>query len=238
MTNDDAELILNWYLELERRLCGFLQTIPFNTPNVKITLPPLANIIVDAGSLVDTIFREEFPSGVQARDKLKIFHFAPHYEKTLQLSTLKAVLYQYPFSYLTPFAGWVNSATGKYAPLQWWEDYNKLKHERVREYSRSTLGAAINTVGALFQVLARMDVFFDALLRHDMIDLNGISIDGPLRNILDLMQSRKTLHSILIESELFAITRGCRVFPNDISKLNPRSYGGKKLWRYAGRHSV
>ena len=238
MTNDDAELILNWYLELEHRLSGFLQTIPFNPPNAQIALPPLANIIVDTGSLVDTIFREEYPSSVQARGKLKISDFAPHYERTLQLSTLKAVLYQYPLSYLTPFSGWVNSATGKYAPLPWWNDYNKLKHERVREYPRSTLGTAIITVGALFEVLARMDVFFDALLRHDMIDLNGISIDGPLRNILELMQSRQTLHSILIESELFAVTRGCRVFPNDISKLTPRSYGGKKLWRYAGRHSV
>ena len=238
MTNDAAELILNWYLELERRLCGFLQTIPFNTPNAKIALPPLANIIVDAGSLVDTIFREEFSRGGNARKNPDIRDFAPHYETTLQLSTLKAVLYQYPFSYITPFAGRVNSATGKYTPLQWWDDYNKLKHERVKEYLRSTLGTAIATVGALFQVLARMNVFFDALLRQDMIDLNGISIDGPLRNILGLMQSRNILHSILIESELFAVTRGCRVFPNDISKLNPRSYGGKKLWRYAGRHSV
>jgi hypothetical protein len=238
MTNDDAELILNWYLELEHRLSGFLQTLPFNPPNALIALPPLANIIVEAGSLVDTIFREEFPLGNQDRDKLNILDFAPHYETTLQLASLKAVLYQYPFSYRTPFAGWVNSATGKYASLQWWADYNKLKHQRIREYPRSTLGTAVTTVGALFQVLARMDVFFEALLRHDMIDLNGITIDGPLRKILDLIDKRETAHSILVESELFAVTRGCRAFPNDISELTPRSYGGKKLWRFAGRHSV
>lgn len=235
MTDAAAELILNWYLELERRLCSYLQTIPFNSPTV---LPPLANIIVDAGSLVDTIFREEFPSGTKPRDKLDIRDFAPHYESTLQLSKFRSVLYQYPLSYRTPFAGWLDPNTGKYKckTLQWWDAHNQLKHNRIKEFHRSTMTTAITTVGALFQVLARMDVFFDALLRHDMIDLNGISIDGPLRRILELMASRKTLHSILIESELFAVTRGCRNFPDDITQLHPRNFGGKKLWRYAGKH--
>ena len=236
MTNDAAELILNWYLELERRLCGFLQTIPFNTENSLITLPPLANIIVDAGSLWDTILREEFPSGEKPRDKLDICDFAPHYESTLQLSKLRSVLYQYPLSYVTPFKGWLDPSTGTYKRLQWWSDYNKLKHDRIKEFSRSTLTTAIASVGGLFQVLARMNVFFDALLRHDMIDLNGISTDGPLRVILDSMDSREMLHSILIESEMFAVTRGCRDFPDDITQLHPRNFGGKKLWRYAGKH--
>ena len=80
MTSDQAELVLNWYVELERRLCAILRTVPFNPATAKITLPPLANIVVDAGSLVDTIFREEFSVTSKPRDKLTIRDFAPHYE--------------------------------------------------------------------------------------------------------------------------------------------------------------
>jgi len=227
MTDDEAEVILNQYQDLEERLGAVLQVVPFSTSNSLVVIPRLANLIVDAGSLIDTIFREEFPPPKPgSKHEPTIREFAPHYEKLLELSKIKAVLYQHPASYVDPFTGWIAPTTGKYQPLQWWVDYNKLKHARITEMNRSTLHTAIAALGALFALMARMDTFFDALLRHDMVDLNGISLDGPLRELLKLLETRKVIHSILIESELFAITRGCQTFPADIFQSQ-----AQKLWR-------
>lgn len=46
---------------------------------------------------------------------------------------------------LIPLANWRN---GKSIP--WYRDYNTVKHNRVRDFSKATLGNALSAIGALF----------------------------------------------------------------------------------------
>lgn len=241
MDADGAELVVKWYLELEKRLCSVLDNVYKDSPSSSVFFPQLTNVIVDAGSLVDTIFRSEFDltkgqsKKPKTREKLNIDDFAPYYEQKLQLSGLKSLVYQYPLSYINPYFGWVDSA-GKRVTPEWWDNYNAIKHDRIQSSHLSTCGTAISTLGALFQVMARLDIFFDSLLRHDLVDLNGISIDGPLSHLLEAIETEKILHTLLFETQLFGVAFGCFKFPDKIELLNPAHFGGKKMWKYAGRH--
>jgi hypothetical protein len=49
MDEIQADLVVNWYMELESRLVEVIKTTPFNDQTSAIFLPPLANIIVDCG---------------------------------------------------------------------------------------------------------------------------------------------------------------------------------------------
>ena len=85
MDDAAAELIVNWYEELEARLSGLLKAIRYNDQTKGLFLLPLANIVVDACSLVDTVFREEY-QGSKDRDKLSISDYCPYFEPLLSLS--------------------------------------------------------------------------------------------------------------------------------------------------------
>ena len=105
MTDQGAEQVIIWYTDLERRLVNFLDVVPLSKENRSTHLPPLAPLVVEAGSLIDTIFREEYVNPLKDKRKLDIKDYAPYYEKTLFLSEVKSLLYQHPTTLHSPFKG-------------------------------------------------------------------------------------------------------------------------------------
>lgn len=234
MKENDSELVLEWFTELEDRLSAFLHTVNYSEQNRRGTFPRLANIIVDAGSIVDTILREEFEETSKRKAALNIIDYHARYEERLKLSSGRLLLYQYPPQYIEPFRDWSQKPSGK---LTWWNDYNELKHNRISEYQRATLSTAVNTMGALFQVIASMNTFFESLLRRDMVDTRGLGVTGPQRGIIEWVDDKKCLETILIESLLFAFPRGREHFPVNIDDMSPSHFGGKRLVNFMGRSS-
>ena len=49
---------------------------------------------------------------------------------------------------LHPFQEW--DGASKYEPLDWWEAYNKLKHDRLANKTKGTLSAAVDAMAGLF----------------------------------------------------------------------------------------
>jgi hypothetical protein len=119
MNDDSAELTVRWFQEIENRLSDLLRIVSLDAHNSAAIFPQLTSVIIDSGSLVDTIFREEFASTHKKRRDLTIKDFAPFFQTKLNLAELKAVLYQYPLSYVTPFAEWVDPATREYKSISW-----------------------------------------------------------------------------------------------------------------------
>ena len=70
MEQREAELVIEWFLDLEERLNKFLKTVPINW-NYKAVLPLVSGIIVEAAGLVDSVFRKEF-------DLFKSYHLGCH----------------------------------------------------------------------------------------------------------------------------------------------------------------
>lgn len=233
MHKSATELVVNWYEELESRLKEILKTTLYNTKSRGLFIPPLANIILDSCSLIDTVLREEY-KGPKKRGDLNIPDYCLHFEPILKLSKVKTILYQYPLSYITPFKGWYGAKTKQYRSLDWWQSYNYLKHDRIRDFKKATLKNAVFSVCALHQIMSQMETFIGALIRHDLACFGHWDMKYAKDAVFQ--PDNKDL-TILIETELFATPLGVESFPQDISKISPFKYSyGKRLPKYVGRY--
>jgi len=233
MNQTETELVIEWFLDLEARLKQFLRTVPINW-NYNAVLPLLSGIIVEAAGLVDSIFRKEFElSGSRSQRKnLRIAHFQGHYERRYSLSSKNTMIYQYPPVLLTPFRKWFFPSGQSESTLEWWDAYNKLKHERIEYYSRCTLSNAVLSLCALHQVLSVLPCFFKAMLAHDMIGLREYAVPYAIECI---EQGREDM-PFLSESELFATPYGKQSFPDDLLTMDRTTvWSSKRLQRFLGK---
>jgi hypothetical protein len=177
MKQIEAELVIEWFIDLEARLKQFLRTVPINW-NSNAMLPLLSGIIVEAGGLVDSILRREFDlseSRLKRKD-LRITEFQKQYERRFSLSSNNTIIYQHPPILLYPFQSWSLPSNLDQSKLEWWDAYNKLKHERIEHYSKCTLSNAVLSLCALHQALSVLPCFFKVLIAHDMIRLREYAI--------------------------------------------------------------
>lgn len=232
MNQTESELVIEWYLDLEARLKHYLKIVPI-TWNYKAVLPLLSGIIVEAAGLVDSVFRKEFDlsQSKTKRKDLRITHFSAQYEQRYSLSSKTTLIYQYPPILLNPFLGWTSEQKSAFV-FDWWDGYNKLKHERIEHYSKSTLQNAVAALCALHQVLSVLPCFFKSLIAHDMIALRGYAIPYAIQWV---DQGRPDI-PFLLDSELFATPYGQSRFPDDPNKISSEIYGGsKRLAQFLGR---
>lgn len=230
MHSKGSELIIHWYIDLENRLRQFLKIVPYDHQNKNVVLPLLSSIIVEAGSLIDTIFREEFKK--TKKKKLTISDFAPHYENILNLSQKKTIFYNFPLSYIQPFLNWCDKKKKNYVTLDWWTNYNQLKHNRIEKHSLSTLDTAIKSLCALHQTISQLPTFFEALVRNNMICFGRLNKEFARKAIF---QDPPT-ETLLVESFLFATTLGRIELPEEPENIE-LSYlqSSEKLRRFLGR---
>lgn len=230
MTDLEAEQVVIWYRTLEGQLETFLKAVPLSDKNHDTHLPLLAPLIVEAGSLIDTVFREELPNSTESRKRSNIEDFAVYFETTYNLSQVKSLLYQYPPIYITPIYSWTSTKTGKYSERKWWTVYNYIKHNRIKKHHLATLGTTIEIVCALQQVISVLPTFTRALWRHHLLDApRNVHYVGQ-----DVEESQIRYFG-MVETELFATPTGYQRFPAEIDNLIPFHYGGKKLARFLGR---
>lgn len=233
MKQIEAELVIEWFIDLEVRLKKFMRTVPINW-NYNAVLPLLSGIIVEAGGLVDSILRREFDlSGSRLeRKNLRITHFREHYEQRFSLSSINTIIYQHPPILLNPFRGWSLPSNVDGAKLDWWVAYNKLKHERIEHYSKCTLSNAVLSLCALHQVLSVLPCFFKSLIAHDMIRLREYAIPYAI----ECIEQGKEDMPFLSESVLFATPYGKIRFPDNLDNISGAEFGGsKRLMQFLGR---
>jgi len=232
MDESNTDVIIQFFGELEDRLLGFMRYIPFNEENNSVILPLLSSIIVEAGSLIDTIFREEYLHSPKPKKDLTISDFAPYYEKNYYFSKKRTLLFIYPPSYIIPFVGWIDENNSKYKTINWWQNYNKLKHSRIENIKLSTLNTAVNAMCALHQIISQLPTFVCSLIRYDMISCGSWGIDY----IKEQLISGATEVTVLIETKLFATPSGRYSFPENVIDIHPIKFGqSKKLSRLLGR---
>lgn len=135
---------------------------------------------------------------------------------------------------MKPFAAWNGIASGGDTKLDWWESYNRLKHNRIKHHQLATLEKSLFSLTALFQAISQMESFLASLIRHNLICFGGWSKEYAKQAVFE---EGKDV-TILAESELFATPIGTKKFPDDISAIDPHRFCiGKKLWCYVGRDS-
>lgn len=233
MDQHEAELVIEWFLDIENRLSHFLKTVPLEL-NYNAVLPLVSGIIVEAAGLVDSVLRKEFDLSKSQlkRKQLNITHFSDQYEQRFSLSCKKTLIYQYPPVLLNPFFGWTTFNKKPIPTMEWWDAYNKLKHEKIEHYKKCTLDNAVKSLCALHQVLSALPCFFRSLMAHDMIALRGYAV----RYAIEVIEKNPEKMPFVVESELFATPYGKLQFPDDVKKISGAYFGGsERLERFLGR---
>lgn len=235
MDRQSSEYIIESFLALENHVIDFSKYIPFNDRNSDIELPLLINVILECGSIIDSIFRVEFRNPTKSPSKLNMSDYALHYEIRLGLSQKKTLLYIYPPRYFKPFENWITN-NQQYNPLLWWQNHNKIKHNRIKNVSLSTLGIAFEMLSAIHQLISFLPTFVDSLFSHNLVAYDSLGINDVKRNYFDLGRRDTQMNSVLVESVLFATPVGGYLFhdnPNDIDLES--IVDSTKLNRFLGR---
>lgn len=229
MEQKDAELVLDWYLELEQRFTDLLGMVPYAPETEAIQLPSISSVVLEACSLIDTVFRTEFTGHKKKTRDLKMPDYAKFYETTYGLSDRRTVYLRYPIEYVTPFYGWI--ANKRYKGMEWWTAYNDLKHDRIANYSKSTMKTALHSLCALHQIIAVLPSFINCLLRRNLM-LNGNWNPIFVKDILNGETSNETYGvKAAFETDLFCSPSRVDNFPIDILQLRFNEYGTSRLFR-------
>lgn len=229
MDQKDAELVLDWYLDLECRFTGLLGTIPYGPESETIILPSISSVVLEACSLIDTVFRTEFRGHKKKTRDLKMPDYAVFYENAYAFSERRTVHLRYPIEYVVPFDGWI--ANKKYKGTEWWKAYNELKHDRIANYSKSTMKTALHSLCALHQIVAVLPSFINCLLRRNLMLIGNWN---PLfvKDVLNGETSNADYGvKAAFETDLFCSPTRVDNFPSDILQLRFNEYGPSRIFR-------
>jgi hypothetical protein len=144
--------VINNYISIEKQLMDFLAVVPLEPQHLNVWSPQLVSLILDTSSQIDSLLRyytvkKEGNLYIEhAKNNVNIVkHFKRHGE---MLSKQWVVCWGSDGYLIQPFKEW--SGNDEYAPLFWWDAYNKIKHDRISNMNKGTLHVAMNCVSALF----------------------------------------------------------------------------------------
>jgi len=233
--------VIQWYEQLEAELRNILSQLPPVPPNLDRYSFRLASIAVEACSIIDSLFRQSSvdPSVVDgksvSRDDLTIVDFAILHSRDLRLPDLKSILLIARPQYVTPFRNWA-AITSKqsYAPLDWWQDYNLLKHDRIENWEKGNLKLAIECVCALHQLITRLPGVAPGILRYSWIPESRWNPEL----ISEFLRTGKGLggDDLSAETRLFVTPLGPRPLPDDVNDFQPALYScSRRICAFFGR---
>lgn len=146
-----SDLHHDYYNALEQDLIKISRYIEFHETNLKTYSIELAHLLFAAASEVDVIFRKlhehKQPKArkgnkdpryiISDYKKLTKTHFRAIPKYTCSIGRYKL--------YISPFKAWKNEDGNP----EWWESYNKVKHNRSNEFQRANLQNALTAMCAL-----------------------------------------------------------------------------------------
>jgi hypothetical protein len=177
---------------LERQLIDCMEFLPFVEINKQAISPKFIPIIMDSCSLIESIFNEITPS--EGKERLNFKKYSIFHEPTLRLEENASLFLVLPVQIIQPYKNWKQRS-----PI-WWDANNKLKHDRLNNYSVATYMNAVNALAGLHQLMSRQRVFIGGFLKAGWIDTHDEDVT------IDLVSSAHvgSRVDLIIESKLFA----------------------------------
>jgi len=161
----------NYFLAVEAELLACARYVEFSHANYQSYSNEFSKLIVLAASEVDSIFNELCKLIDPLSRAAKITEYHPILlAKFPLLSRCEVAIPRYQLI-LQPWKEW----TEEKRPDWWSKSYNKLKHQRHEHFSRATLEAVLNAVGAQFLALQ---------LYHYVATGEHVSVDLSMRSAL------------------------------------------------------
>ena len=141
-----ASFVISNFSSLEEQLLACLAFLPYTADNHHVVSPRFVPIILDACSLIDSVLRD-FVGQPDKRTTFK--RYARETEEYLELDTAFSIILSTKLAFLNPFASWKTKRPA------WWSAYNRLKHDRLNNYTEATYETTVLALCALHQVVAR-----------------------------------------------------------------------------------
>lgn len=178
--------------ELETRLKECLEFIPFIDNNYGVISPKFITIILDSCSLIESLFIEY----LNANDKKYTFKdYARLVEPELELGETISIFLNSPIKFISPYKNWQNTIP------EWWNTYNKLKHDRLSNYQLATYESTINSITALHQLISKIYDLIPALITAGWFNSDG----GDIGELIAarIAQAGVPMNIIPVSSKLF-----------------------------------
>jgi hypothetical protein len=146
----------NYFLALENDLESISRYIEFSPVNFNTFSIELAHLLLSAASEIDTVAKcvcklidpnsspeniNDYRKIIKAREALESSRMRN--DSSYWLSSLQLYVPRYGLN-LVPWDSWKNDQNP-----DWWNSYNKVKHERNRHFDKATLFNALHAVSAL-----------------------------------------------------------------------------------------
>lgn len=157
LTSDNrVEFVITQFSGLERQLTECMEFLPFIEHNMKVVSPKFIPLILEACSIIDSVFKEITGDGEK---KLNLRAYAKLNEDRLELEETISIFLGSPIRFYQPYKAWTERTPS------WWGAYNRLKHHRLSNYEFATYESAVLSLAALHQLISKSRVFTDSLIK-------------------------------------------------------------------------
>jgi hypothetical protein len=188
-----ADFLLAQFTSLENQLKKWIEFVPYVDANKCIVSPKLTPILMEACSLIDSVFCSELsPAGPTQFKK-----YAEELEPTRRFGERMSLFLVAPIHSLNPFHNW-----NLHIPI-WWNAYNRIKHDRLNSIDFATYENVVNAMCGLHQVMSACKSFLGAFLRAGWIDTTDNDLFTSLASVAHLGALHPAPPSMVIESQLF-----------------------------------
>ena len=145
-----ARLHWNYFLALEQDMERTTRYIEFHKDNLKVYSIELAHLLFAAAAEVDVIAKTICETIAPSAPHDNILHYQAVLTNEANIpnifelpSAIQISVPRYGLMF-APFENW-----GKGINPEWWQSYNRVKHERSEHFEKANLQNALNALGAL-----------------------------------------------------------------------------------------
>lgn len=169
-----SKLYWRFFLKAENDFINILSFIEFHPNNFQAHSIEFVRLFLSLGSEVDTILKlicsqkEDLTQYPEMKDYINYMnkHHPRFYDNQVLIPA-----YQYP---IIPWEKWKDNSSP-----DWWTSYNKLKHNRAKEFKRANLENTLNALAGLYiLLLAYYKSEFSAnhfSVDNELLDFEGTS---------------------------------------------------------------
>ena len=182
--------------ELELKLIDCMTYVPYINQNSNTISPKFIPIILEACSLIESIFKESIGCG-----KYTFKDYSKKLESELCLSDSISILLTSPIIFLEPYKNWETELP------DWWDIYNKVKHDRLNNFHLITYNSVMMSLAALHLLISKNRIFTNHLMERNWIPSNQETL-SELFSARMINDNCIPIKAIPCESKLFVSPLG------------------------------
>lgn len=199
--------ILNSFINVENQLIEILNVIPYCKEHENVWSPLLIPIIQDSCSQIDSLWNlQAKQSSYIKKWKLGIKDYFTYFGEDIS-SKIAIFFGKEKPELVQPFAEWYGIPKydiDTYKDINWWADYNKIKHNRLYYRNKATIKNAVHSLAGLFLAIIKCP-----LCRNGVVQTGWVSARYPnLVACLSEDSPSSYMNYCVVESKLFTYPIG------------------------------